>query len=200
MNNNLAWSDQGRTVVVAEDEALIRMDLVEMLTEAGFSVVGQAGDGRQAVELAKALAPDIVIMDVKMPVLDGISAAEEIIAENISPVLLLTAFSQKSLVQRAVDAGAMGYVVKPFTSQDLFPAIDVALARYEQLKQLREEVWQLESTLETRKLLERAKAVLIERFTMTEPEAFRWIQQAAMDRRLSMKDVAHVVLDEAGQG
>jgi len=186
--------------VVAEDEALIRMDLVEMLTEAGFSVVGQAGDGRQAVELAKALAPDIVIMDVKMPVLDGISAAEEIIAENISPVLLLTAFSQKSLVQRAVDAGAMGYVVKPFTSQDLFPAIDVALARYEQLKQLREEVWQLESTLETRKLLERAKAVLIERFTMTEPEAFRWIQQAAMDRRLSMKDVAHVVLDEAGQG
>ncbi len=200
MNNNLAWSDQGRTVVVAEDEALIRMDLVEMLTEAGFSVVGQAGDGRQAVELAKALAPDIVIMDVKMPVLDGISAAEEIIAENISPVLLLTAFSQKSLVQRAVDAGAMGYVVKPFTSQDLFPAIDVALARYEQLKQLRDEVWQLESTLETRKLLERAKAVLIERFTMTEPEAFRWIQQAAMDRRLSMKDVAHVVLDEAGQG
>jgi response regulator NasT len=200
VNNNLAWSDQGRTVVVAEDEALIRMDLVEMLTEAGFSVVGQAGDGRQAVELAKALAPDIVIMDVKMPVLDGISAAEEIIAENISPVLLLTAFSQKSLVQRAVDAGAMGYVVKPFTSQDLFPAIDVALARYEQLKQLREEVWQLESTLETRKLLERAKAVLIERFTMTEPEAFRWIQQAAMDRRLSMKDVAHVVLDEAGQG
>jgi len=200
VSSEQAWSaDDGtaRRIVVAEDEALIRMDLIEMLTGAGFDVVGQAGDGRRAVELAHELRPNLVIMDVKMPILDGISAAEEIIGADVAPVLLLTAFSQRSLVQRAVEAGAMGYLVKPFTPQDLFPAIDIALARYDQMQELRKEVADLEQTLEARKLVERAKSILIAKFTMTEPQAFRWIQQAAMDRRLSMKDVALVVIDEA---
>jgi AmiR/NasT family two-component response regulator len=203
VSSEQAWSaDDGtaRRIVVAEDEALIRMDLIEMLSGAGFDVVGQASDGRRAVELAHELRPDLVILDVKMPVLDGISAAEEIIGADVAPVLLLTAFSQRSLVQRAVEAGAMGYLVKPFTPQDLFPAIDIALARYEQMQELRKEVADLEQTLEARKLIERAKSILIAKFTMTEPEAFRWIQQAAMDRRLSMKDVASVVIDEADAG
>jgi response regulator NasT len=200
VSSEQAWSaDDGtaRRIVVAEDEALIRMDLIEMLSGAGFDVVGQAGDGRRAVELAHELRPDLVILDVKMPILDGISAAEEIIGADVAPVLLLTAFSQRSLVQRAVEAGAMGYLVKPFTPQDLFPAIDIALARFEQMQELRKEVADLEQTLEARKLIERAKSILIAKFTMTEPQAFRWIQQAAMDRRLSMKDVALVVIDEA---
>ena len=200
VSSEQAWSANdgtARRIVVAEDEALIRMDLIEMLSGAGFDVVGQAGDGRRAVELAHELRPDLVILDVKMPILDGISAAEEIIGADVAPVLLLTAFSQRSLVQRAVEAGAMGYLVKPFTPQDLFPAIDIALARFEQMQELRKEVADLEQTLEARKLVERAKSILIAKFTMTEPQAFRWIQQAAMDRRLSMKDVALVVIDEA---
>ncbi|CAB4616432.1 unannotated protein [freshwater metagenome] len=200
VSSEQAWSANdgtARRIVVAEDEALIRMDLIEMLSGAGFDVVGQAGDGRRAVELAHELRPDLVILDVKMPILDGISAAEEIIGADVAPVLLLTAFSQRSLVQRAVEAGAMGYLVKPFTPQDLFPALDIALARFEQMQELRKEVADLEQTLEARKLVERAKSILIAKFTMTEPQAFRWIQQAAMDRRLSMKDVALVVIDEA---
>jgi response regulator NasT len=200
VSSEQAWSANdgtARRIVVAEDEALIRMDLIEMLSGAGFDVVGQAGDGRRAVELAHELRPDLVILDVKMPILDGISAAEEIIGADVAPVLLLTAFSQRSLVHRAVEAGAMGYLVKPFTPQDLVPAIDIALARYEQMQELRKEVADLEQTLEVRKLIERAKSILIAKFTMTEPQAFRWIQQAAMDRRLSMKDVALVVIDEA---
>jgi AmiR/NasT family two-component response regulator len=183
-------------VVVAEDEALIRLDLVEMLRESGYDVVGEAGDGRRAVDLARELHPDLVILDVKMPVLDGISAAEEIVADDIAPVLLLTAFSQKSLVQRAAEAGAMAYLVKPFTAADLLPAIEVALARHEQMSVLRNEVAGLEDALETRKHLDRAKAVLMERFSMSEPEAFRWIQRAAMDGRLSMRQVADVVLGD----
>jgi len=188
--------DSPRRIVVAEDEALIRLDLVEMLRDAGFLVVGEAGDGRRAVELAREMRPDLVILDVKMPILDGISAAEEIAAQELAPVLLLTAFSQRSLVQRAAEAGALAYLVKPFTPADLVPAIDVALARYEQMMGLRREVSGLEEALETRKVVERAKSALMERFSMSEGEAFRWIQRAAMDRRLSMREVADVVIKD----
>jgi response regulator NasT len=188
-----------RRVVVAEDEALIRLDLVEMLTEGGFDVVGEAGDGQRAIELAVELRPDLVILDVKMPVLDGISAAERITAERVAPVVLLTAFSQRSLVERATEAGTMAYLVKPFTPADLFPAIEVAMARYEQMAALEAEVDRLGDALETRKLVERAKAILGERFGLSEPDAFRWIQRAAMDRRLSMRQVAEVVIEDSAQ-
>jgi len=186
-----------RRIVVAEDEALIRLDLVEMLRDAGFAVVGEAGDGRRAVDLARELQPDLVILDVKMPVLDGISAAEEITASDLAPVLLLTAFSQRSLVQRAAEAGAMAYLVKPFTATDLVPAIDIAIARHEQMLGLRAEVTGLEDALATRKFVERAKFVLMDRFSLSEVEAFRWIQKAAMDRRLSMREVSEVVISDA---
>jgi response regulator NasT len=185
-----------RRVVVAEDEALIRLDLIEMLTEAGYTVVGEAGDGQQAIELARQERPDLVILDVKMPVLDGISAAERITAENIAPVVLLTAFSQRSLVERATEAGAMAYLVKPFTPADLFPAIEVALARYAQMLALADEVGRLDDALQTRKLLERAKSALTARYGLSEPDAFGWIQRAAMDRRMTMRQVAEVVLAE----
>jgi response regulator NasT len=188
-----------RRVVVAEDEALIRLDLVEMLTEGGFDVVGEAGDGQRAIELAVELRPDLVILDVKMPVLDGISAAERITAERVAPVVLLTAFSQRSLVERATEAGTMAYLVKPFTPADLFPAIEVAMARYEQMAALEAEVDRLGDALETRKLVERAKAILGERVGLSEPDAFRWIQRAAMDRRLSMRQVAEVVIEDSAQ-
>jgi response regulator NasT len=168
-----------------------------MLTDGGYDVVGQAGDGARAVELALEHRPDLVILDVKMPVLDGISAAERITSEGIAPVVLLTAFSQRSLVERATQAGAMAYLVKPFTSADLFPAIEVAQARYAERALLAQDVDRLEDALETRKLVERAKASLGERFGMSEPDAFRWIQRAAMDQRLSMRQVAEVVLDDS---
>jgi len=184
-----------RTVVVAEDEVLIRMDLAEMLTEEGYEVVGQAGDGARAVELAEQHRPDLVILDVKMPVLDGIAAAEQIAAARIAPVVILTAFSQRDLVERARDAGAMAYLVKPFTQADLVPAIEMALSRYSELTQLEAEVSGLTEQLATRKAVERAKSLLMEQLGLTEPEAFRWIQKTAMDLRLSMRQVAEGVVE-----
>jgi AmiR/NasT family two-component response regulator len=184
-----------RTVVVAEDEVLIRMDLAEMLTEEGYDVVGQAGDGAAAVELAERLRPDLVILDVKMPVLDGIAAAERIAAARIAPVVILTAFSQRDLVERARDAGAMAYLVKPFSKSDLVPAIEMAVSRFAELSQLETEVADLTDRLETRKAVERAKNVLQEQLSLSEPEAFRWIQKTAMDLRLSMRQVADGVIE-----
>jgi response regulator NasT len=184
-----------RRVVVAEDESLIRMDIVETLRDKGFDVVGEAGDGNKAVELAFALKPDLMVMDIKMPDLDGLSAAEKI-AELKIPVVLLTAFSQQELVTRAAEVGAMAFLVKPFSPQDLLPAIEIALSRHAQLVALETEIQDLGERLETRKLVERAKAVLSEKMKLTEPEAFRWIQKASMDRRLSMADVSRTVLDQ----
>ena len=184
-----------RRVVVAEDESLIRIDIVETLREQGFDVVGEAGDGNKAVELAFELKPDLMVMDIKMPDLDGLSAAEKI-SELKIPVVLLTAFSQQELVTRAAEVGAMAFLVKPFSPQDLLPAIEIALSRHSQLVALEAEVTDLGERLETRKLVERAKGVLSEKMKLTEPEAFRWIQKASMDRRLSMADVARTVLDQ----
>ncbi len=179
-------------ILVAEDEALIRMDLVEMLQEAGYDVVAQAINGEEAIALAIEHQPDLAILDVKMPVLDGISAAEKII--SIAPVLMLTAFSQRELVDRARDAGVMAYVVKPFTIGDLVPAIEIAFSRHAQMKSLAEEVADLHERLETRKIIDRAKGILMKALNLSEPEAFSWIQRAAMDRRLTMKEVAHAVI------
>ena len=181
-------------VVVAEDEALIRLDLVELLGEAGYDVVGQASNGEQAVELTLDLKPDLVIMDVKMPVMDGLSAAEEIGKQRLCPVIMLTAFSQAELVERARDAGVMAYIVKPFTAADLAPAINIALSRWSELKELEKEVADLGEALETRKAVERAKGVLMKKLKLSEAEAFRWIQKTAMDRRMGMKDVAEAVI------
>jgi response regulator NasT len=183
-----------RSVVIAEDEALIRMDLAEMLSEEGYDVVGQAGDGARAVELAEELRPDLVILDVKMPVLDGIAAAERIAGQRIAPVVILTAFSQRDLVERARDAGAMAYLVKPFSKEDLVPAIEMAVSRFSELTMLEHEVADLQERLETRKAVDRAKSVLQQQLELTEPEAFRWIQKTAMDLRLSMRQVADGVV------
>ena len=185
-------------VVVAEDEALIRMDVVATLQEAGFEVVGEAGDGEEAVKLAIELMPDLMIMDIKMPKLDGISAAEKI-SEHKIPVVLLTAFSQADLVKRAADAGAMAYVTKPFKPSDLLPAIQIALSRSEELVALETEISDLNERLETRKLMDRAKGLLQSKMKLSEPEAFRWIQKASMDRRLSMSQVAKAVLEQLGE-
>ena len=179
-------------ILVAEDETLIRMDLVEMLIEAGYDVVAQASNGEEAIALAKVFTPDLTILDVKMPVLDGISAAETII--SIAPVLMLTAFSQKELVDRARDAGVMAYVVKPFSIADLVPAMEIAMSRHQQMTSLAAEVADLHERLETRKLIDRAKGILMAALNLSEPEAFSWIQRAAMDRRLSMKEVALAVI------
>lgn len=188
-----------RRVVVAEDEALIRLDLVEMLEEEGYSVVGQAGDGEAAIALVEEKRPDLVVLDVKMPKLDGISAAERIAAARIAPVLMLTAFSQRDLVERARDAGAMAYLVKPFSKADLIPAIEMAVSRYAEITGLEQEVADLGERFESRKVVERAKGVLQSRFAMTEPESFRWIQKTSMDRRLSMRAVAQTVLDSESE-
>lgn len=185
-----------RRVVVAEDESLIRMDIVEILRGNGFEVVGEAGDGETAVQLATELRPDLVVMDVKMPQLDGITAAEQLSRDNIAPVVLLTAFSQKELVERATEAGALAYVVKPFTPNDLLPAIEIALARHEQIITLEAEVADLVERFETRKLVDRAKGLLNEKMGLAEPEAFRWIQKASMDRRLTMQDVAKAIIEQ----
>jgi two-component system, response regulator PdtaR len=184
-------------VVIAEDEALIRLDLKEMLEEEGYTVVGEAGDGERAVELARELLPDLVILDVKMPVMDGISAAEKIAADSIAPVLMLTAFSQRDLVERARDAGAMAYLVKPFSKSDVVPAIEIAVSRFTELKTLTQEVADLAQRLETRKLVDRAKSVLQTQYGLSEPAAFRWIQKTSMDRRLSMQQVAEAVIEDA---
>jgi response regulator NasT len=179
-------------ILVAEDEALIRMDLIEMLREAGYDVIAEAADGAQAIELAELHKPDLAILDVKMPVLDGISAAEKII--SIAPVLMLTAFSQRELVERARDAGVMAYVVKPFSIGDLVPAIEIAISRHKQMISLSEEVADLHERLETRKVIDRAKGILMKALNLSEPDAFSWIQRAAMDRRLTMKEVAQAVI------
>ena len=192
MNTNNDGAATRIKILVAEDEALIRMDLVEMLVEAGYEVVAEAADGAQASELAQLHKPDLAILDVKMPVLDGISAAEKII--SIAPVLMLTAFSQRELVERARDAGVMAYVVKPFSIGDLVPAIEIAISRHLQMRTLADEVADLHERLETRKLIDRAKGILMQALNLAEPEAFSWIQRAAMDRRLTMKEVAQAVI------
>jgi AmiR/NasT family two-component response regulator len=184
-----------RRVVVAEDEALIRLDLSEMLAEEGYDVVGQAADGEAAVALAEQHRPDLVVLDVKMPKLDGISAAERIARQRIAPVVILTAFSQRELVERARDAGAMAYLVKPFGKNDLVPAIEMAMSRFAELTELEHEVSNLTDRLEVRKLVDRAKGVLQSSLSVTEPEAFRWIQKTAMDLRLSMREVEQGVID-----
>ncbi|WP_424321731.1 ANTAR domain-containing response regulator [Kocuria tytonicola] len=185
-----------RTVVVAEDEALIRMDIVEMLEDAGYRVLAQAENGEQAVALTTEHRPDLVLMDVKMPVMDGITAAEQIAAQRIAPVVLLTAFSQRELVERAREAGAMAYVVKPFTVDDVVPAIEIALSRFEEIAALENEVADLKEQFATRKLVERAKSLLQTKMGLSEPEAFRWIQKTSMDRRLSMREVAEAIIHQ----
>lgn len=186
-----------RTVIVAEDESLIRMDIVETLRENGFDVVAEAGDGEQAVKLVNELLPDLLVMDIKMPNMDGITAAEKL-AGTKTPIVLLTAFSQKELVDRASEAGAMAYVVKPFTPNDLLPAIEIALSRHAQIMALESEISDLNERFETRKLVDRAKGLLNEKMNLTEPEAFRWIQKASMDRRLTMQEVAVTVIEQLG--
>ncbi|MFC7374380.1 ANTAR domain-containing response regulator [Brachybacterium sp. GCM10030267] len=187
-----------RTAIVAEDESLIRMDIVETLTEAGFEVVAAVGDGESAVTKARELRPDVVIMDVKMPQTDGVSAAERIGEDNLAPVVMLTAFSQAELVERARDAGAMAYVVKPFTPADLLPAIEIAISRFTQITQLEAEIQDLGERFETRKRVDRAKGLLQTNMGLSEPEAFRWIQKTSMDRRLTMREVADAVIDQLG--
>ena len=181
-------------VIVAEDEAIIRMDLIEMLREAGYNVIGEAANGREAISLARHLKPDLAILDVKMPEIDGISAAELIVSEKLAAVLMLTAFSQRELVERARDAGAMAYLVKPFSISDLTPAIEMAFGRYAQIQALEAEVGELGERLEARKLVDRAKGVLMANLGISEPEAFKWIQKAAMDQRSSMSAVSEGVL------
>jgi response regulator NasT len=197
---NQPATDPRRRVVIAEDETLIRMDLAEMLGEEGYDVVGQAGDGARAIELAEELRPDLVIVDVKMPVLDGIAAAERIAGQRIAPVVILTAFSQRELVERARDAGAMAYLVKPFTKSDLVPAIEMAVSRFSELDALEREVADLNERLETRKAVDRAKSVLQKELGISEPDAFRWIQKTAMDLRLSMRQVSEGVVEHGPGG
>ena len=179
-------------ILVAEDETIIRLDLVEMLTEAGYEVVAQAENGALAIELVKLYKPDLAILDVKMPEMDGITAAEQII--SLAPVLMLTAFSQRDLVERARNAGVMAYVVKPFTIADLIPAIEIAISRHTQMRSLEVEVADLYERLETRKVIDRAKGILMKAMNLSEPESFAWIQKTAMDRRISMKQVAQAVI------
>jgi response regulator NasT len=186
---------QTRRIVVAEDESLIRMDIVETLKGQGFEVVGEAGDGLRAIELAKELKPDLMVMDIKMPDMDGLSAAEQIAKLRI-PVVFLTAFDQQELVARASEVGAMAFLVKPFSPEDLLPAIEIALSRHQQLTQLEAEVSDLAERLESRKLVERAKGILGTQMGLSEPDAFRWIQKAAMDRRIGMIDVAKTIIDQ----
>jgi two-component system, response regulator PdtaR len=180
--------------VLAEDEALIRLDLAEMLIEEGYEVVGQAGDGERAVQLVEDLRPDLVVLDVKMPKVDGITAAARIAELRVAPVVILTAFSQRELVERAREAGAMAYVVKPFGKADLIPAIEIARSRFAEVQQLEAEVAELTDRLETRKLVDRAKGVLQHQLGISEPDAFRWIQKTAMDLRRPMREVAEGVV------
>lgn len=188
-----------RRAIVVEDEALIRMDIVETLREGGYDVVGEASNGEEAVALAREFKPDVVVMDVKMPVMDGITAAEHIAKERLAPVVLLTAFSQMELVERARDAGAMAYVVKPFTPADLLPAVEIAASRFVEIRALENEIADMTERMETRKTVERAKGILMEKMQLNEPEAFRWIQKTSMDRRLTMREVAEAVIDQMGK-
>ena len=194
-----ARADGSLRILVAEDEAIIRLDLAEMLTEAGHEVVGEANNGEKAVELATTLRPDLIIMDVKMPVMDGITAAETIGKERICPVVMLTAFSQKELVERARDAGVMAYIVKPFTPKDVLPAIDIARSRWAEIEALEAEISDLGDRLETRKVVDRAKGILMSRLKISEGDAFRWIQKTAMDRRMGMREVADAVISGMGK-
>lgn len=200
MTADPSTTSTARRVVIADDEGLIRMDLAEMLVELGYAVVGEAADGERAVALVEELRPDLVLMDVRMPRLDGIAAAERIARARIAPVVMLTAFSQRELVERARDAGAMAYLVKPFTQADLVPAIEMAVSRYAELTQLEAEVADLSDRLETRKALDRAKGVLQQQLGLSEPESFRWIQKTAMDLRLSMRQVADGVVQHGPSG
>lgn len=184
-------------VVVAEDEALIRLDLVELLEEHGYEIVGQASDGEEAVRLANELEPDLIVMDVKMPKMDGITAADKIAEDRICAVVMLTAFSQRDLIKRAKEAGAMAYVVKPFDASDVIPAIEIAMARFAEIRGVEDEVMDLEERLESRKIVDQAKGILQTSRDLTEPEAFRWIQKTAMDLRKSMREVAQGVIDHA---
>ena len=188
-------SSQTTRVLIAEDEALIRLDLKEMLEEEGYTVVAEVGDGQQAVDQAEELRPDLVILDIQMPVLDGLSAAEQIAKARTAPVIVLTAFSQRELVERARDAGAMAYLVKPFGKSDLVPAIEMAVSRFAELQLLEAEVADLSERLETRKVVDRAKGVLQEKLSLSEPDAFRWIQKTSMDKRLTMREVAVGVVE-----
>ncbi|MBE6477537.1 MAG: response regulator [Propionibacteriaceae bacterium] len=188
-------TDAKPRVLVAEDEALIRLDLVELLTEQGYEVVGQVGDGQAAVDQARELKPDVVVLDVNMPVMDGITAAEQIAGDRIAACVMLTAFSQRELIEKAREAGAMAYVVKPFDASDVVPAIEIALARFAEIVALDEEVSSLEDRLASRKIIDQAKGILQESLGMSEPEAFRWIQKTAMDLRKSMREVAEGVVD-----
>ncbi|MDR1394370.1 MAG: response regulator [Bifidobacteriaceae bacterium] len=196
MTGAKANKEAGRRVVVAEDDALIRLDAVESLREAGFDVVGEASDGEEAVALAEELRPDVVVMDIKMPKMDGLTAAGKISDQRIAPVVMLTAFSQKELVDRAIEVGAMAFVVKPFTAADLLPAIELAIARHDEILSLEDEVADMEDRLETRKRVERAKGLLMKKMDVTEPDAFRWIQKTSMNRRLTMREVADAVISQ----
>ncbi|MEV8515613.1 response regulator [Dactylosporangium sp. NPDC051484] len=191
---------QSRRVLIAEDEALIRLDLREMLVEEGYDVVGEAGDGETAVRLAEELKPDLVILDIKMPIMDGLAAAEKIAGGRIAPVVILTAFSQRDLVERARAAGAMAYLVKPFQKSDLVPAVEIAVSRYAELSVLEAEVATLTERLETRKVVERAKGQLMATYGMNEPQAFKWIQRTAMDHRMTMREVADRIIAETSGG
>lgn len=194
----MSAGSRARRVVVAEDESLIRLDLVEMLREEGYEVVGEAADGQRAVDLARETRPDLVIMDIKMPRRDGIDAASEIAAERVAPVVILTAFGQRELVERARDAGAMAYLIKPFSKTDLVPAVELATSRFAEITALEGEVADLKDRLDTRKLVDRAKGLLMASQSLSEPEAFKWIQRAAMDRRTTMKAVAGIVVETLG--
>lgn len=187
-----------RRVIVAEDEALIRLDIVETMKENDFEVVGEAADGEEAVTLALELEPDLIVMDIKMPKLDGIAASEKIMKEAPCAIVMLTAFSDKELIERAKDAGTMAYLVKPFDPKDLLPAVEVALSRHQELLSLEDSIADLQDRLNTRKHVDRAKGLLMEKMELTEPEAFRWIQKTSMDRRLSMREVADAVIDQLG--
>lgn len=198
-NQNEKNAPMPKRVIVAEDEALIRLDIVETLTDAGFEVVAEAPDGETAVTKALELEPDLIVMDVKMPGMDGITAAEKILKEISCAVVILTAFSQKELVERARDAGAMAYLVKPFTPNDLLPAVEIALSRQQEIFSLEDEIADLNERFETRKRVDRAKGLIMEKYGFSEPDAFRWIQKTSMDQRLSMREVADEVIEQLGQ-
>lgn len=191
-------SEARKKVLVAEDEALIRLDIVETLEDAGYEVIAEAADGEAAVRKALETEPDLCVMDVKMPKMDGITAAEKILKELNCAVVMLTAFSQKELVERARDAGAMAYVVKPFTPAELIPAIEIAFSRHQEMQSLEGELADLNARFETRKLVDRAKGLLMDKMQMSEPEAFRWIQTTSMNRRLSMREVAEAIIEQVG--